>query len=61
MFFSGTECRIVCGNETSGIIEVYNEGEWRSVCDDYWTDIDADVACGCLGFLPFGEWLQVVR
>jgi hypothetical protein len=38
----------------SGFILVKQNKELRSVCDDYWTDEDADVACGQLGFLPFG-------
>ncbi|CAI8023636.1 Scavenger receptor cysteine-rich domain superfamily protein [Geodia barretti] len=43
-FFNGRE------NDTQGLIEVYYQGEWRSVCDDYWTDHDAKVACEQLGF-----------
>ena len=39
----------------SGFILVKQNKELRSVCDDYWTDEDADVACGQLGFLPFGN------
>ncbi|CAI8048574.1 Scavenger receptor cysteine-rich domain superfamily protein [Geodia barretti] len=46
--------RLVHGNETSGLVEVHrNNCEWRSVCDDFWTDHDAKVACGQLGFLPY--------
>ncbi|CAI8035146.1 Protein kinase C-binding protein NELL2 [Geodia barretti] len=45
--------RLVHGNETSGLVEVLRNCEWRSVCDDYWTDHDAKVACGQLGFLPY--------
>ena len=43
------------GNGTSGFIKVKKNNEWGSVCDDYWTDEDANVACGQLGFLPYGN------
>ena len=46
--------RLVHGNETSGLVEVLRYCEWRSVCDDYWTDHDAKVACRQLGLLPYG-------
>ena len=41
---------------TPGLIEVLHNEEWRGVCDDYWDDADADVACRQLGFLGFGEY-----
>ncbi|CAI8035148.1 Scavenger receptor cysteine-rich type 1 protein M160 [Geodia barretti] len=55
--------RLVHGNETSGLVEVLRNCEWRSVCDDYWTDHDAKVACGQLGFLPYEVqyWLDDVQ
>jgi hypothetical protein len=41
--------------DKNDFIEVYRDDDWRSVCDDYWTCEDADVACRQLGFLPFGN------
>ena len=47
--------RLVDGpNAKSGLVEVMRS-EWRSVCDDYWTEEDANVVCRQLGFLGFGE------
>ncbi|CAI8042373.1 Dendrite extension defective protein 1, partial [Geodia barretti] len=51
---ASTGIRLVHGNETSGLVEVLHNCEWRSVCDDYWTDEDAKVACRQLGLLPYG-------
>ncbi|CAI8042377.1 Scavenger receptor cysteine-rich type 1 protein M160, partial [Geodia barretti] len=50
---ASTGIRLVHGNETSGLVEVLHNCEWRSVCDDYWTDEDAKVACRQLGLLPY--------
>ena len=38
-----------------GIIEVSIRGEWRSVCDNGWSDEDARVACRALGLQFIGE------
>ena len=45
-------------SDTSGIIELSIRGEWRSVCDDLWSNANAVVACRQLG-LPHNRKLSV--
>ena len=48
--------RLVKNNEysntfASGIVEVYDEGEWAGVCDDEnFSETEADVICHQLGY-----------
>ena len=45
------DIRLVDGqSDYSGIVEVYINGKWGSVCHDHWTNNDARVACRELGY-----------
>ena len=49
------ELRILGGQNTSaGRLEVYNKG-WGTICDDYWSRNDAQVACRQLGYSTTGN------
>ena len=51
------EVRLLDGtSSTNGRVEVCVEGRWLSVCDNGWTNEDAEVVCTQMGLAKVGEF-----
>ncbi len=55
------DIRLQGGNDDrSGRVEICNDNAWGTICNNLWDNVDADVACGQLGYVEEGAIVSFV-
>lgn len=56
---SNGDIRLAAGrNGSEGRVEICSGGAWGTVCDNFWSNVDAQVVCNQLGFVRSGKLYQ---
>ena len=54
--FTDGEVRLYGSGTNDGILEIYHNNQWGSVCDDGWSSEESIVACKQLGFITYSSY-----